>query len=218
MIVLNLVIFTPDQTISGLSRYTLSLLPIQVFWIASLITREVWRWHFLLPKALMIVSVIVLGRFYDGTAIQFIDSPSTPMRAYTDIVSNCEQDLGTSTELLENADLYTNNCEFVHIASGLRCYHLSRTPESFEPEGEVYEDVVNGDIIPYMQEYGFDPPGINELLDDLEVFRSGFLIDFYRWPVQNLKIPQKLSSKSEAIGQQAGRFTIQDPDHIAINR
>lgn len=185
MVVLNVVIFTPEQTVSGLSRYTLSMFPILVIWIASILTKEVWRWRFILPKALIILSVAVLFVFYAMDAVQFVNSPPLRMRAYTDIVSNCEDDLDVFEGLPENADIYTNNCEFVHFASGLRCYHLPQTPESFEPGGEVYEDVANGDIILYMQDYGFDPPGINVLLDDLEFFRSGCLIHFYRWPAQS---------------------------------
>jgi len=185
MIVLNVVIFTPEQTISGLSRYTLSLFPILVIWTASMLTNEVWRWKFILPKAIIIVSVAVLFVFYVMDAAQFVQSPPIRMRGYTDIVSDCEDKLDLFDGLPENADIYTNNCEFVHFASGLRCYHLPQTPESFEPGGEVYEDVANGDIILYMQDYGFDPPGIDVLLDDLTIFRSGCLINFYRWPTQN---------------------------------
>ena len=185
MIVLNVVIFTPEQTISGLSRYTLSLFPLLVIWIASMLTNEVWRWNFILPKVLIIVSVAGLFAFYVMDAAQFVKSPPIRMRGYTDIVSNCEEELDLFDGLPENADIYTNNCEFVHFASGLRCYHLPQTPDSFVPGGEVYEDVVNGDIILYMQDYGFDPPGIDVLLDDLTIFRSGCLINFYRWPAQN---------------------------------
>jgi len=185
MIVLNVVIFTPEQTVSGLSRYTLSLFPIVAIWVASMLTKEVWRRNVILPKALIGLSLAILFSYYVTDAVQFVQSPPKRMRGYTDIVSNCEEELNVFEGLPEDTDIYTNNCEFVHFASGLRCYHLPQTPESFEPDGEVYQDVANGDIILYMQNFGFDPPGIYALLDDLEIFRSGCLITFYRWPARN---------------------------------
>lgn len=184
MIVLNVVIFTPQQTISGLTRYTIPLFPILLFVIIMLISGEVWPKKALLPKILIMAMVLILFRVYWAEDITFLKHQPTHFRAYTDIILDCKEDLGRVTNLPENSEIYSNNCEFIYYATGMQCHHLLFDPEAYQEDGEIYDAIQQGNILAWMLDYGSTPPGVEDLVIKLDNYDYGCMINFYEWPAE----------------------------------
>ncbi len=189
MIVLNIVILTPEQSLQDIRRFMLPLFPVYAILAASLIRHASWKKHrpanMAAIKAVIFVCLVVLLRLYLFDFTHYLQSPPTNARGYTDINTACQNELDVFENIPTDANIYTNNCEFLFFTSGYRCIHLPQEPEAFQAGGDVFEAVREGDIIAYMISYGFEPPGIDPFLERLEMYQYGCMLKFYRWPQTN---------------------------------
>jgi hypothetical protein len=178
----NVVILAPDQTEYGLTRYMLPLFVIVIIWLAVTLKAGIWRRRKLMNNTAILLFVVLLFTLHGTEAGKFLQDPPWMFREYTDKKAACQEEAGVFDHLPEENAIYTNNCEFFFFLSGQRCLHLSMTTEDFQPGGEIYQDVQNGDVIAYSGTSGFEPPGIAPFLESLELYQTGCYFQFYRWP------------------------------------
>lgn len=180
MIILNVVIFTPDQTVSGLSRYTIPLYPAGIILSTFLFSRVLWQKRCYLPRILIFILLIVLLRLYVFDFYAFNQKQPVHFRAYTDVKTECEENLGIFETITDGNDIYSNNCDFIFYASGQACRHLPLDPEAYQENSPLIQEIKNGGIVAVMNAYGSNPP-IKNLLEQMEFIDFECMISFYRW-------------------------------------
>lgn len=181
MIILNVVIFTPGQTVSGLSRYTLPLYPVFMIFAAIVLSRFVWTKKIYPINLSIIILAAVLLHLSIIDYLDFNRNIPTRFRAYTDIITQCEENLDVFDKLPENAEIYSNNCDFVFYASGISCNHLPLGYESYYLGSELFNTIKDGNIVAVMDTYGSTPVNLNVLLENLESIDHQCMITFYQW-------------------------------------
>ncbi len=183
-LVANVILLAPEQTEYGLSRYVLPLFTTFAIWLAIVLDQGLWRRKSLFTKIFILFAVIVVLSLNVSESLTFVQKPPLMFREYTDKKIACEADLGIFGDLPSDQNIYTNNCEYFYFLSGHQCLHLSMTAEDYQPGGEIYQDILEGDLIAYSESSGFEPPGLADLLSELEQYQSGCFFSFYRWPDQ----------------------------------
>jgi hypothetical protein len=181
MIILNVVIFTPGQTVSGLSRYTLPLYPVFMIFAAIVLSRFVWTKKSYPINLLIIILAAILLHLSIIDYLDFNHNIPTRFRAYTDIITECEENLDVFDKLPEDAEIYSNNCDFVFYASGISCNHLPLGYESYYLGSELFNTIKDGNIVAVMDAYGSTPVNLNVLLENLEPIDHQCMITFYQW-------------------------------------
>lgn len=181
VIVLNTIIFTPEQTSFGLSRYMLPLLLILLVLLGKVLS-SFWKQPMLFHKVLILFVVLVGVSLYYQDAVDYLQNPPTLFRHYTDRKTECGPDVVTIVQAHPGVSYYTNSCEYFYYLTGVRCRHLPLDKQAYIPEGEVYQAVENGDIIAYNPEFGTNPPGIQQLIRNLELLESACYLDFFWLP------------------------------------
>jgi len=180
MIILNVVIFTPDQTVSGLSRYTIPLYPAGLILTAFLFSKVFWRKSGYLPKILIFVFLVVLLRLYNYDYVAFNQKQPMRFRAYTDVKVECEDNLDIFETITDGNEIYSNNCDFIFFASGQSCHHLPLEPEAYQENSPLVNEIKSGGIVAIMNDYGSDPP-IKDLLEQMAFIDFECMISFYQW-------------------------------------
>lgn len=180
VVVLNTILFTPNQTESGLTRYMIPILLILLILLGKLLN-VYWKQPFLFPKVIILFVVLVGLQLYVIDSSDFISDPPLAFRHYTDRKNDCGNEVIEIVEDLPDACFYTNNCEYFFFLTGQRCRHLILETEAYQPGGEVYQAVREGDIIAFTPGFGTEPPGIWSYLNNLEHIDSGCYLEFYRY-------------------------------------
>ena len=178
VIVLNTIIFTPEQTSFGLSRYMLPLLLILLILLGKVLS-SFWKQPMLFQKVLILFVVLVGISLYFQDAVDYIQDPPTLFRHYTDRKAECGSEVEAIVQALPEVSFYTNSCEYFFFLTGVRCRHLPLDREAYLPGGEVYQAVENGDIIAYNREFGTTPPGIHKLINNLDLLESACHLEFF---------------------------------------
>lgn len=181
MIILNVVIFTPDQTISGLSRYTLPLYPVFMIFAAIVLSRFVWSKKIYPINLLVTILLVILIQLSILEYLDFNRNVPKNFRAYTDIITTCKDNLDVFENLPDDAEIYSNNCDFVYYASGISCNHLPLGYESYHEGSELFKTIENGNIVAIMDEYGGTPVNLNVLIKNLDPIDHQCMITFYKW-------------------------------------
>jgi hypothetical protein len=182
MIIANVIFMTPIQTDYGLRRYMLPVFLVFILFTTILLVRGIWHRDWLSLKVLIVFTIAVLGLRYVQDAQKIVTQTPPGFREYTDKRLDCEAEINVFEKLPEDHNIYSNNCEYFFFISGRQCLFLSMDVEDYQPGGEIYEDVMQGDWIAYITSSGYEPPGINALLNDLDLVDSGCYLDFYKWP------------------------------------
>ncbi len=179
VIVLNTILFTPDQTVSGLSRYMIPLLLILVIVLGKLFS-DYWQKPYLFQK-LVILFILIAGlQLYIPDEVAFIEKPSLNFRNYTDWKNECGTELDQIVNDLPQVSFLTNNCEYFYFMTGKTCRHLSLDEAAYQPGGEVYQAVQEGNIIAFTPGFGTEPPGIETFLSTLDDLGYSCYLEFYQ--------------------------------------
>jgi len=184
LIVFNTILLTPNQTVSGLTRYMVPIVLI-LFILLGKILNEYWEIPLLLPKLLILFLVLIASLLYFEDFSQLYEKQPFGFREYTDRKNLCGDDLISVIETIEKtgtSSFYTNNCEYFFHLTGHLCQHLPLEETPYQTNGEVYSAVTSGKLVAYVNEFGTNPPGIELFLADLDQFESACFFDFYRWP------------------------------------
>jgi hypothetical protein len=179
VIVLNTVLFTPNQTLSGLTRYMIPVLLTVIILLAKLLS-DYWRIPLVFPKVIILFITLVFFLNYYNDAAAFMNQPSPYFRHYTDRKLECGDEVLRIIEELPDTSYYTNSCEYFFFLTGKQCRHLILDESAYEPGGEVYQAVREGSLIAFTPGFGTTPPGIQNYLHDLELIDVECFYEFYR--------------------------------------
>jgi hypothetical protein len=182
LIVLNTILLTPSQTISGLARYMIPVL-VLLFILLGKILNDYWERPILLPKLMILFIILVASQLYFEDFSQLYERQPFGFREYTDRKNLCGEELNSVIDTIEeagNISFYTNNCEYLYHMTNRRCRHLPLEETAYLPDGEVFQAVMSGDVIAFVRGFGTDPPGIENLLADIDHFDSACYFQFYR--------------------------------------
>jgi hypothetical protein len=181
VIVLNTVLFTPNQTVPGLTRY---MIPVMlILWIIlGKILSAYWQPHLLFPKLMILFLLLVGISLYYPDTMDAIESPSDYALQYTDRKLECGAELDVLMAGLPDTHFLTNNCEYFFFMTGVPCQHLSLEADAYLDDGAVTEALQKGSIIAYTQGFGTQPPGIRAYLGKLDPLGEACFLNFYSEP------------------------------------
>jgi Ca2+/Na+ antiporter len=184
VIVLNTILFTPVQTEPGLSRYMIPVLLI-LFIVLGKLLSDYARIPYVFNKVMILFVLLVGLRLYFTDTVDFIKEPPLSFRNYTDRKNECGEDLNQFISKLPQVSFLTNNCEYFYFMTGKPCQHLRLYESAYQPGGENYQSVHNGNIIAYAQGFGTEPPGIDAYLANLDDLGYACYMEFYQLPANN---------------------------------
>ncbi|MCB2209485.1 hypothetical protein KQH62_01210 [bacterium] len=178
VIVLNTVLFTPNQTISGLTRYMIPV--ILILWILlGKVLSAYWQPRLLFPKVLILFLLLVGISLYYPDTIDTVESPHDYALHYTDRKNECGVELDALMAELPDTHFLTNSCEYFFFMTGQRCQHLSLDADAYLEDGAVTQALREGSIIAYTWGFGTEPPGISTYLSELNPLGEACFFNFY---------------------------------------
>jgi hypothetical protein len=178
-IILNTILFTPDQTVYGLSRYLIPIYIILLIFICALLS-VYWKRRELFPKILILFLCLVSLQIYFEEFVDVLEKQPRLYRQYTDRNHDCGDEIRAIVNSQPENSIYTNNCEYFFFTTGRQCRHLPSDGNLSQPNSEIYQAVKAGDWVAFSEEFGTNPPGIDYFLGSLERFDSACYFDFYR--------------------------------------
>lgn len=184
VIILNTILFTPEQTSFGLSRYMLPLLLILLILLGKVLS-SFWKQPMLFQKVMILFVVLVGISLYYQDAVDYLEDPPTLFRHYTDRKAECGSEVEAIVQAHPEVSFYTNSCEYFYYLTGVWCRHLPLYRQAYIMGGEVYQAVENGDIIAYNPEFGTTPTGIQQLINNLDLLKSACYLEFFWLPETN---------------------------------
>ncbi|MDY6872428.1 MAG: hypothetical protein SVR81_00460 [Chloroflexota bacterium] len=181
VIVLNTVLFTPIQTVSGLNRYMIPVM--MILWILlGKVLSAYWQLRLLFPKLMILFFLLVGISLYYPDAIDTIESPADYALHYTDRKTECGAELNALMAELPDTHFLTNNCEYFFFMTGKLCQHLSLDANAYLEDGVVTQALREGGIIAYTWGFGSNPPGISDYLTELNPLGEACFLNFYSEP------------------------------------
>ena len=178
-IILNTILFTPDQTVYGLSRYLIPIYIILLIFICALLS-VYWKRRELFPKILILFLCLVSLQIYFEEFVDILEKQPRLYRQYTDRNHDCGDEIRAIVNSQPENSIYTNNCEYFFFTTGRQCRHLPSDGNLSQPNSEIYQAVKAGGWVAFSEEFGTNPPGIDYFLGSLERFDSACYFDFYR--------------------------------------
>jgi hypothetical protein len=181
VIVLNTVLFTPNQTEYGLTRY---MIPVMlILWILlGKILSVYWQPRVLSPKLMILFLLLVGLSLYYPDTMDAIESPPDYALQYTDRKLECGAELDVLMAELPDTHFLTNNCEYFFFMTGVPCQHLNLEAEAYLDDGAVTQALQKGSIIAYTRGFGTQPPGIRAYLGKLDPLGEACFLNFYSEP------------------------------------
>ncbi len=181
VIVLNTILFTPNQTEPGLSRYMIPVLLILLILLGKILS-DYWQKPALFHKLMIVFVLLVSLQFYYTDTFDFIKEPPLTFRNYTDRKIECGAELDQFISQLPQVSFLTNNCEYFYFMTGKPCQHLRLYESAYQPGGENYQSLQEGNIIAYTLGFGTKPPDIDAFLANLEDLGYSCYFEFYQLP------------------------------------
>lgn len=179
-IILNTIILTPEQTISGLSRYMIPVYILLLILICTLLSIY-WKRPMLFPKIVILFMCLVGLQTYFEEFTSILEAQPRLYRQYTDRNADCGDDIRAIVNTNPERTFYTNNCEYFFFTTGQRCRYLPFDKSLYHSGDAIYQAVEAGSWVAFTEDFGTDPPGAHYFLRSLERFDSACYFDFYRW-------------------------------------
>ncbi len=182
LIILNTILLTPTQTESGLTRYMLPILLI-LFILLGKVLNVYWEQPILFTKLIIIFIVLIGAQLYFTDITALLQEQPFGWRQYTDRKNLCGGEVTSvlnAVETTQETSFYTNNCEYFYFMTGLLCKHLPLDESAYQLNSELYQNVESGDMVVFVDEFGTNPPGIEDFLADLTSFDEACYFKFYR--------------------------------------
>lgn len=178
-IILNTIILTPEQTVSGLSRYMIPVFIITLILIFTLMSIY-WKRPQLLPKIIILFLCLVSLQIYFEEFTAILEEQPGLYRQYTDRNNDCGDEIRVIVTSHPERGFYTNNCEYFFYTTGELCRYLPSDGSLYQPDSIVSKALESGDWVAFTEDFGTNPPGAKYFLRSLEQFDSACYFDFYR--------------------------------------
>lgn len=181
IIVLNTILFTPNQTVYGLTRYMIPILLLLLILISKILS-VYWKQPYLFSKIIILFIILVGLQLYFVDFSMILQEQPFGYRQYTDRQNQCGDEVSTIVSTIPDVTFFTNNCEYFYFMTGQQCRHMIFDTDAYQPGGEIYQALKAGDIIAFTEGFGSNPPGVQPFLQGLDQFASSCYLNFYRWP------------------------------------